>query len=211
MILFEIIVGLALLSGLLSILFSFFTSSAKMQEKLGRAEAALAERQRLNQRLQTILTSVIPTPDPSLPASLYTQKFPEEENLSLVIYFDHGIDPDPAFSGPSLARIYINPQHELCLAIWPKDREKDKTLVRHEVLLQNIKTFAFQFLTQKTDQSISWESKRPAKAKEDIPSLIRLDLWEEGNQKPFLQFAFALPFSKPSIVYPAHEGVKKKT
>lgn len=210
MILFEIIVGLALLSGLLCVLFSFFTSGVKMQDKLKRAEAALIERQHASQRLQSILTSVIPVAGQHVPASLYTQQFPEEKELSLVVYFDHGIDPDPAFSGPSLARIYVNSKHELCLAIWPKDREKDKTFVRYEVLLQNIETFLFQFLTQKADQSIGWESKRPAKAKQPIPSLIRLDLWEVEQKEPSLQFAFALPFAEPLIVYSAHEGGKKK-
>ncbi|HAB99122.1 MAG TPA: hypothetical protein DCE71_04805 [Parachlamydiales bacterium] len=210
MILFEIVVGLALLSMLLSLLFSFFTSSAKMQDKLKKAEAALEERQHLSSRLQTILTSVIPSSDPYLPAPLYTQQFPEEKNISLVVYFDHGIDPDPAFSGPSLARIYINPKHELCLAIWPREREKGKTSVRHEVLLRHVESFAFQFATKKADQSIGWENKRPAKAKQTIPSLVRLDIWENEQKKPSLQFAFALSSTEPSIVYSAHEGVKKK-
>jgi hypothetical protein len=212
MILFEIMVGLALLSGLLFVLFSFFTSSVKMENKLKLAEKALLERQHVSQRLQSIITSVIPTPDKKSSSSLYTQQFPEEKQQSLIIYFDHGIDPDPAFSGPSLARIYLNKQHQLCLAIWPKEREKEKTFVRHEVLLEGVHGFTFQFLVRKLDESISWEKSLPEDENLPIPSLIRLDLWEADDQEkePSLQFAFILPSAEPQIVYLTHEGKGKK-
>jgi hypothetical protein len=212
MILFEIMVGLALLSGLLFVLFSFFTSSVKMENKLKLAEKALLERQHVSQRLQSIITSIIPTSDKESSSALYTQQFPEEEGESLVIYFDHGIDPDPAFSGPSLARIYLNKQHQFCLAIWPKEREKGKTFVRHEVLLEGIDHFAFQFLTRKLDESIAWEKNLSENENRPISSLIRLDLWEDGGQEkePSLQFAFILPSTEPQIVYSAHQGKGKK-
>lgn len=210
MMLLEIMVGLALLSGLLFVLFSFFTSSARMEKKLQRAEEALLERQHLSQRLQTVLTSVIPSSGKESFPSLYTEKFPEEKGSSLVVYFDHGIDPDPSFSGPSIARIFVNKEGQLCLAIWPERREKGKTFVRHEVLLEPVEAVSFRFLTRGLDGSILWEEKRLKEKNEPIPSLIRLDLWEGKEKEPSLQFAFALPYAEPEIVYSAHEGGKKE-
>ncbi|MBX9744055.1 MAG: hypothetical protein K2X08_02455, partial [Chlamydiales bacterium] len=176
----EIVIGLALLASLLSILLSFFTSSAKMDVKLEKAKDALLQRQHLTQRLQSLFTSMIPSRDGD---ALYTKIFPKETHASLIVYFDHGIDPDPAFSGPSLGRIFIDKQNQLCLAVWPKEREKKQTSVRFEVLLQDVYDAKFHFLTKKSNQSIGWEDERPEKEKEPIPCLIRLDLWQQEDKK----------------------------
>lgn len=198
-------IGLALLATLLSILLSFFTSSAKMDVKLEKAKNALLQRQHLTQRLQSVFTSMIPSRDGD---ALYTKVFPKETHSSLIVYFDHGIDPDPAFSGPSLGRIFIDEHHQLCLAIWPKEREKKQTSVRLEILLQHVYDAKFHFLTKKPNQSIGWKDERSEKENAPIPCLIRLDLWQHEDKKeaPSLEFVFLLPSSQPEIIYSAHQG-----
>ncbi|MDP1608746.1 MAG: hypothetical protein Q8L98_05485 [Chlamydiales bacterium] len=176
-----------------------------MDVKLEKAKNALLQRQHLTQRLQSLFTSMIPSRDG---AALYTKVFPKETHSSLIVSFDHGIDPDPAFSGPSLGRIFIDKQNQLCLAIWPKEREKKQTSVRLEVLMQNVYDAKFLFLTRKPNQSIAWEDERSEKEKAPIPCLIRLDLWEQEDKKelPSLEFVFLLPSSQPEIIYSAHQG-----
>jgi hypothetical protein len=200
MILFEIIIGLGLLSALLSLLFSFFSSSAKMDQKIERAQHALLERQHLQNRLQSVLTSIVPDGEGS---SLYTKAFKKNEDSSLVVFFDNGIDPDPQFSGPTLARIFIE-QDCLCLALWPQDRDKmKKGPVRQEILLHNVSSFSFRFLVKNIDRSIEWKKEWPKKESWKIPSIICLDLWQgiDKNEEPNLNLAFILPSQEPPIYY----------
>lgn len=205
MILFEIMVGLGLLSVLLSLLLSFFTSSAKMDQRIEKAQHALLERQHLQNRLQSVLTSIVPVEDK---ASLYTKAFKKDEDPNLVLYFDNGIDPDPAFSGPTLARVFLD-QGSLCLATWPRDRQKmKKGPVRQEILLHNVSSFHFRFLVRNIDRSIGWKNEWPQKERWEIPSIICLDIWHgiDKNEQPNLNLAFILPSQEPPIIY----GEKKR-
>ncbi|MBS0624578.1 MAG: hypothetical protein JSS32_00835 [Verrucomicrobia bacterium] len=207
MILFEILIGLGLLTLLLSLLFSFFTSNAKMEVKLEKAQKTLLERQHLQNRLQSVLTSIVPRASGEEKASLYTQKIGKEGSQNLAIYFDNGIDPDPAFSGPIVGRIFLDQENRLCLALWPEDRKKNPEF-REEILLQNVTAFTFRFLTRTIEDKIVWESDRPKQKRQPLPSIIRLDVWQGIDKKdePNLNFAFILPSQEPAITYG-----KKKT
>jgi hypothetical protein len=197
------LIGLGLLTILLSLLFSFFTSSIKMDQKLQRAQYALLERQHLMNRLQSIFSSCVPPGPLADSCSLYTKKMQEEAPLNLITLFDQGIDPDPAFSGPCLARIYLNVAKQLCLAIWPEERHKENKTVREEILLQNVSSFEFRFLYRNAQNAIGWEKKWPKKEKRPVPSLIELDLWIgiEEQEAPNLTLSFILPSQEPKITY----------
>lgn len=172
-----------------------------MEQKLEKAAASLLERQHLIQQLQSALTSVIAIPKEPVKNSLYTQTIDGEKTPSLILYFDHGIDPDPAFSGPCMARIYLDEDHQLKLAIWPPSEEK-KLPIREQTLLKDVKTFTFRFLKKQKTGALDWEKERSLEDTSPIGSILYLDLWQ--GEEP-LTFAFLLPFKEPSILYSSRE------
>ncbi len=196
--LFEILVALSLMGVLISLLFSFMVQSVRVEKKMEKARSVILERQRFQIRIQDLLTTL--SSQPSLP-SLYTQKFPKEETESLIVFFDYGIDPDPSFSGIVTGRIYIDENHDLCLACWPTQEDKEH-LWRKEILLSDVSSFSLQFLTslEKSNPEESkaiWKGTWP-KEKKGLPCIIRVILEKENRT---LQFAFRLPHTHPIPTY----------
>jgi hypothetical protein len=203
-----VLITLSLTAILLTFLFSFFVQSAKIEKKLDTARLAISNRGHLQTRLQTILTSI---DRGSMDPFFYTKQFEKEKNLSLIAIFDNGIDPDPQFSGSILARIYLDPEKNLCLATWPLTKEKNRPW-RKEILFPNVKDFEFEFLGEKSASEhgikensrpitakLAWKSNW-AKTTHEVPGIIRLTLFEESSDKP-LRYAFILPVSEPFITY----------
>lgn len=196
--LLEILIALSLMATVISLLFSFMVQSLRVEKKIEKARLAILERQHLQIRIQDLLTTL--SPYGGLPA-LYTQKFPKEEQESLIACFDHGIDPDPSFSGVVTGRIYIDEDHNLCLVCWPCEGEK-KQQWRKEILLPNVSSFSVQFLASsmqghpkhtKTIWNTSWP-----KNKGTLPSIIRMTIKQKDTA---LQFAFRLPNVNPIPTY----------
>lgn len=209
--LFELLIGLCLTALLLSCLFSFWVGSVKVEAKLQNARTEVLARAALQTRLQSIFTTLVPGD------SFYTQEFPHEEQDSLIALFDNGIDPDPAFSGPILARIYIDEEQNLALALWPKEETKDRNW-RKEILLPHTPHIEWEFLGAKRglttpqkkrasvrpiNASLEWRANWPEAAGE-LPALIRLCI-EQKNSAP-LRFAFRIPASSATPTY--IQGVK---
>lgn len=207
-ILLELLIALSLTAMLLTFLFSFLVESSKIEKKLDQARMAITARGHLQTRLQSILSSVS---HHSLEASLYTDTFDKEKQPSLVAYFDNGIDPDPAFSGAVLGRLFLDESHNLSLAIWPLDKNKAH-LWRNEILMSGIESYEFAFLgrnsapEQKKKEKIepingafAWRSLW-AKSESRVPSMIRLTLQEERAKEP-LRFAFILPQPDGLVTY----------
>lgn len=167
---------------------------------------AVSARNHLQTRLQTILTT-LSHDQPE--GSFYTKQIAKELNSSLIAIFDNGIDPEPAFSGTCLGRIYLDEEKNLCLATWPIHAEKKRPW-RKEILLSNVDRFEFEFLGKITANehakmekirpitpNLAWRSLWP-KAHGEIPSMIRLNV-EQDKQR--VQFAFILPTKEPFITY----------
>lgn len=196
--LFEILIALSLMGILISLLFSFMTQSLRVEKKMERARATVLERQNIQMRLQDVFTSLSIQKD----SAIYTQLFPREEKLSLVVTFDNGIDPDPAFSGIVLGRIYLDNEKNLCLAIWPLDPTKNRPW-RKEILASKVLDFSFQFQTENKGKGagtqmqalwcVDWDQ-----TQKNIPSMIRLTLKQDQST---LLFAFRLPNSHPIPTY----------
>lgn len=70
---------------------------------------------------------------------------------SLVFVFDSGVSfNDKKTAERALARLYLDPQHHLCLAIWPSTEAKSKWQEGHvevskEILLENVADLSFEF------------------------------------------------------------------
>jgi len=208
LILLELLIALSLTAILLTFLFSFFVESAKIEKKLDTTRMAIMNRSHLQTRLQTVLTSI----DRSQMAPFfYTKQFDKEKTLSLIAIFDNGIDPDPAFSGSIIGRIFLDRENNLCLATWPITKGKNRPW-RKEILFPKVKHFEFAFLGEKTaaehgakessvpiTATLAWKSAWHKNVHE-VPGIIRLTLYEETQSKP-IQYAFILPITEPFITY----------
>jgi len=201
--LLEIVMAIGLASMLFTLLFRFLVSYATIEKKIEQTELVLLERARMQEKLESMFTSIESSTleDPSF----YTLDFPEEKSTSLVLLYNAGIDPDPAFSGPNMARLYLNKKGEFCLTQWPLS----KTDYRTEILLKDIRALEWELLGYKEasdTKAIPITSTRGwlpvwSKKQGGVPSIIRLKLWcgIDKNRKsgPNLQFAFILPTQEP--------------
>jgi type II secretory pathway pseudopilin PulG len=204
-ILLELVIALGLTAILLTVLFRFFAGSVRMDRKVEDARASLYQRQHFQTRLSKVFTSIVPRSSlpPSSGSSFYTL---DEKSTGFVAVFDNGIDPEPAFSGPILGKVFLD-DGNLSLALWPIEK-KEKKLYRKEVLLRNVENMRFQFLAKKTFQNpdaaaiainptLEWRTNWP-KNRWDIPSTIRLIVLQEGQE---IAFAFTLPLIEPIVTY----------
>ncbi len=197
-------IAIALTSILLTLLFRFLVENTRFEQKVDQASAIVLERQRLVEKLETILTSLQPLENEN--TVFYTAFFPDDTTTeSLVFSFNAGIDPNPEYSHILTGRIYLTEQGELRLTYWTPDKKGHRT----EVLLQNIQDLEWQFLGQKTDKdpkvpvlasNWGWLKQWPKK-RGGSPEIIRLRLWCEINKKkhpePNLQLAFIMPVLTP--------------
>ncbi len=185
--LLELLIALGLMSMLVLLLLSFMKQNLIVEKKMDQTRHLVLERQALQNRIQDLLLSI----RSDTASSFYTQIFPKETHPSLILIFDHGVDPDPLFSGSIIGRLFIDENHNLSLALWPNDPDK-KQYFRKEVLLSNVSDFSMEFLNESF-----WKSSWPKTEK--IPSLLRISLTHNHLR---LQFAFILPSSHP-ITYRA--------
>lgn len=199
-ILLEILISLSLLAILLSFLFNAMAEQIKAEVRVSDARKILLARQQLQSRLQDLFLSITPAHFPPI----YTKIFPNQKKASLILYFDNGIDPDPAFSGPILGRVYIDEENNLALGLWPLEKEKKNRPWRKEILLSHVTDFSFQFLGQKQKKedkaitpTLAWHKFWPKKRME-IPSMLRLSIFQNDLQ---LDFAFFLTNAEPFVTY----------
>ncbi len=206
LILYEILIALSLTAILLTFLFSFFVESAKIEQKLDAARMTVIDRAHLQTRLQTILSSVC-YDLPRVP--LYTQDVAKETQSSLIAVFDNGIDPEPAYSGAILGRIFLDENHNFSLATWPLEQVRPW---RKEILLSGVEQFQFEFLgpndaaykekIRPINGQLAWWSHWPSERKQ-IPSMIRLTIVQKTGS---LHFAFILPAPSEIITYVSARG-----
>ena len=200
--LLEILVALSLMAMLLSLLFSFLVQSLRVESKMEKAREQILERQNLQVRIQDILTSLRITGKGS---PLYTQKFPKEENYSLIALFDNGIDPEPPFSGAVIGRIYIDENQDLVLSYWPSDSDEKERHWRKEILFANVSDIQLFFLSPDERESFI-HTERPkvlwdrywSKERITPPSMVRLMIKQSDET---YEFGFRLPNSHPIPTY----------
>lgn len=201
------VIAIGLTALLLTILFRFLVSNSTFEKKVNQASSSVLERQRLIERLDSVLTNLQSTESGS--PLFYTAPFPGDSvGPSLVVSFNAGIDPNPDFSGVLLGRIYRTEQKELMLGYWQADKKRYRT----EVLLKNVHDLEWQFLgpaLEKDPTTIvlgngrGWLNQWP-KNQGSAPEIIRLKLWcgidKQKKSEANLQLAFILPVLTPIAV-----------
>ncbi len=176
------VVALFLAGILLTTTLHFFQEYAKTQTKLRVAKENVLRRSFLQLRLNQLFTKA------SLLEKEEVGSSPEfySENEALIFDFENGIDFEPAFSGPLIAKLYVS-KNELLLEFQAKNGA-----TRKEVLLPNIKSVAFKFFDQDEGNWVNLWSKE----KTMTPPIITLKI-QEKKVNEALDFSFFFPSETP--------------
>ena len=92
----EVLVACAILSLVLSVIFSSLHREALLKTRIEKMEKIVMQRTEVQQCLDRIFASVVPASLPTADPPIYSI---EEGGPALMITFDNGVEPDPLFSG----------------------------------------------------------------------------------------------------------------
>lgn len=219
MTLLETMIAFTLLSVLLVFIFGAFNEMTKINQMTEQAEAESFQLRYTGMRLSYIFERIVNEKHSARkfffyaePAGSAISNFP-----SLICTFDNEVRKNPAFSGDVLARIYLDTNQSLCLAIWPLHVENPKEWLHREVLMENVSELNFSFYAapklKKTIET-GTEKKNPLRGQwqtewlfeyGEMPSLVKINL--KNNSKEDKTFHFVLPSSKnPVAIRSESEG-----
>lgn len=156
-----------------------------MEEKIEVAKEAVFSRASLQMRLDQIFSCITP-----LEGSEFL--FTDEDPIEIHCIFDNGIDPDPDFSGPVQALLYVDKEKNYCLATTPLEKEPKKK--RIEILKKGVDLVEYEFLPPQWSKGETKLETEWPKAKKKLPSLVRMKM--DG-----MKFAFFLPTIDPVITF----------
>lgn len=151
MTLIEVLIALSLLVALLSALMGFYYQIELFERKIAQQKQEYFRDFYTQYRLGQIIPKILDNfPLDKNVQSKKLKKFylyTTGKDSDLVFVFDNEIDGSPLFSNRDIGKLYVNPQKQLCLAIWPAPIEVDTSNppMRHEVLLENVTAFNVEF------------------------------------------------------------------
>lgn len=153
---------------------------------------------------------------------------------SLIFTFNNGVRLNPRFSGDVLARLYVDQEHRLRLAVWPLYIPQPHQSVQEEVLLENVADIEYEFYSppeQITNKNAVESKKIDANAPEKdqwlkewlqrykhMPGIVKLKIFVAKNPKDLERFtpgtriettelllSFVLPSRQNPLHYPSQE------
>lgn len=146
--LLETLIAVTLLSVLLVIVFGFFRELAVITTMTQKTEKESFQIRYVETRLGYIFERIVNENDKKT-RKFYFYTEPPKNGVSpftsLIFTFDNGVRIDPTFSGDILARLYVDTEKQLCLAMWPIRVEDPHEYMQNEILLDNVVGLEFQF------------------------------------------------------------------
>jgi len=191
--LLEVTIALLLTSILITILLKIYFQLPKVEKKIDDIKQKTYPVSYTQVKLSKVFNKLIPPQNLSPLAKKYpplSTYCPQEQEESLLVIFDNGIDMDPNFSGEVIGRIYVNKEsNTLELIIWPIDGKKHSKNFRKEVLLENVSSFTLNFF----DPTPDTEEKDPLWAttweeKSYFPPMIKIELAVDEIKESFYFF-----------------------
>ncbi len=195
--LWELLIALSLSAALLMVLFQFLISNSQFEKRIDRAQATVCEQQKLYEKIHSVFFA--------LDHIFYTEVKPKDRSMCLFMRYNAGIDPDPAFSGLNLGRLFIDDESNLRFVQSTLDLKEE----RSEILLKDVRALEWEFLGHASEKDAEttyianmwgwlskWKSSNGAP-----PPLVRLRLWhgidKKKQREPNLKIAFILPSQYP--------------
>lgn len=234
MTLLETLIAVSLLSMLLVFVFGFFRELSEITRITEQSQKQSFHMRYLESRLGFIFERIVNENVSARDFFFYTQT--GNRNISqvpsLILTFDNGVRVDPLFSGDVLARLYVDSDKRLCLAIWPLHVKEPYQNMQEEILIDNVVDVKYSFYAAPervkdskdldTGQKIDTEKKTPEKDKwhenewlisyKQMPSILKMIVTiedptarEEKDKIKELVYHFVLPSSKNYVYYPQGE------
>lgn len=220
--LLETLIAVAIVSVLLTIVFGFFrelSESSRMTEELQHHSFRMRY---VEMRLAYLFERIVNENEENKREFFFFTEKGDKGVLpgttSLIFSFNNEVRANPAFSGDLLAKLYIDPSHRLCLAMWPIYSDQPHEEMQKEVLLDNVESIAYEFYMppakisddkqidggkvdpeKKSPENDRWHEQEWLRSYEQIPAIISLKVKVAANE---LNFAFVLPSSNNYLYYP---------
>lgn len=237
MTLLETLIAMSLLSMLLVFVFGVFRELSEITRLTEKSQKQSFQMRYLESRLGFIFERVVNENESWRKFFFYTEPASSNTSVtpSLILTFYNEVRMDPTFSGDVLARLYVDPEHRLRLAIWPLHVPDPYEYMQDEVLMDHVVDVKYSFysppekIKDKNDiipsKTIDPEKKMPEKDQwldewlisyDQMPSIIkiRVQIAEESHSKRGKKdqeeikehlFFFVLPSSKNYVYYPPGE------
>ncbi|MCE2982464.1 MAG: prepilin-type N-terminal cleavage/methylation domain-containing protein [Parachlamydia sp.] len=230
--LLETLIALSILSVLLTMVFAFFREITQMSAITEQLQNESFRMRYTEMRLAYLFERIVNENEKTTREFFFFSDKPGKGVLTdtpaLVFSFDNEARANPTFSGDLLARVYVDPEHRLSLAMWPISGADPHQEMHKEILLENVTGLVLEFYMppgQEDKQPDKEQKKEPERDKwqsewlsayEQMPAIIRLtvniaddpkELKKGGNPSQIKStprlFSFVLPSSKNTIYYPA--------
>lgn len=186
--LLEVMVSIALFGVLLAFLFTFFKQTLQTKNQT----ALLKEKVQRIELFELRLHSLFDTFTEKGECSVAHLSHGDAVGAALDIYCEHGILPDPAFSGHLHSMLFKTREDKVCLCTWSKDKTP-----RVDTLLSGVKELSFAFFNGTKWQTV-WPKDKKDRA---FPYLIRISVLLKGDKEQRQDFIYSLP-SAAEIPYP---------
>lgn len=236
MTLLETLIAISLLSVLLVFVFGFFRELSEISRLSEKAQKDSFQMRYLESRLGFIFERMVNENDNSRTFYFYTQPPHRDfsDSPSLIFTFNNEVRKDPTFAGDVLARLYVDLDHRLCLAIWPLHVEQPHQFLQEEVLCDNIVNVNYAFYAaperlqtgkditdpgkkgdpdKKNPEKDKWHNDEWAITYDQMPSIIKLEVKTAKNPEDLNRFHpgmrietndLVLSFVLPSSKNPVH-------
>ena len=204
--LIEVSIALFIIGILLSFLFNFFAQIIKVEKKIKITQHDLIEREHFQVKIKNVFSKISSIDIDDQTITMYT---PKENEKTLFVIFDNGIDPDPHFSGPILGKFFIKNEN-FYLQTYPIINNKIiYDSFREEKILSSIFSIKYFFLmeneisqekdsSEKLTKMLKYTS-RYKKGNIFLPPIIKMTIIDK-NQKTF-NFAFFTPSQSIPITF----------
>jgi hypothetical protein len=224
MTLLEVMIAMALLSGLLVIVFGFFGELSILNRYTKDSLQASFQKRYVEARLSDVFSHLVNENHTGKKFYFFTLKDEASPFPSLVFSFNNGSVLDPHVASDVLGRLFVDQDKRLCLAVWPlKEEQGDwRSHAKIECLLEHVEHLSFYFLAApQVEKTIEKkEQKEPLwgqwqtewlKEFEEMPIIVKIDLNPSTSIETKLTaensskvFSYVLPSSK----HPMRFGVK---
>ena len=197
----EALVAMALFSLVISTLFGLFWHNVRISDELNKLKKNSEKVRRAHSRMQNIFSKLIFKSAQChafySPSKNAGSKY--DQGQSIIFTFDNGVDREEGFSYDVVARLYLDTDNKLSLAIWPNPtlKQSKPENIHKEVLLDGVESMNLEFwkvAASKTkvpkDKLEKWISEWE-KEYEDVPTLIKITLrYQSGKGIEDLAFSF---------------------
>lgn len=216
MTIFEVLIAMTLLSLLLVVLFGFVRELSSLNELTKKTTKQAFQQRYAESRLFYAFTNIVNENESGRTFHFFVTKDESSSCPSLVFTFQNGSSKDPRYGGNVLARLFLDKDEHLCLAIWPLESNTGENVdsqFKYENLLEGVKDLRFSFFVPPdTSNDVEPDTKKDtvlthrgewveewSKDLKQMPAIVKLEVTFEKDKVQI--FAFVLPSSKHPITF----------